>query len=106
MNATCYHLRNINGVKVVGGSLGMSRDISLAEGAEQVARTLGVAVKGDGRVVFTHNGQQVDAYLSIDPSRTEKGRDALRTWRAEKALAEAAARAEETPCHCCGRGPE
>ena len=101
MNATCYSLRNVLGVKVVGGSLGMSRDIPLAEGAAQVAAMLDVTVKSGGRVVFTRNGAEVYAYLSLDAGQTVKGRAALAQWRAERAAADAASL--DDACPHCGR---
>lgn len=94
MKATCYSFRNVKGEKIVGGSLGPS--ISLDEGAARVVAMLDVTVSRTGRVHFTRDGKEVSAYLSLDAYETDKGREALREWRA----AREAERAKT--CECCG----
>lgn len=93
MRATCYHFRNKNGTKVLGGSLSgsVARDLNAA--AEEIIARLGVAVTNGGRVHFVRNGQEVFVYLSVDASETERGRAALEDWRKAR---------EAEACPCCG----
>lgn len=99
MKATCYHFRDMKGPKIVGGSLGMSRPLTLDEGAAQVVAMLDVSVTTSGRVRFTHKGSEVYAYLSLDPSETEKGKAAKRAWLAAR---EAENREASEACPRCG----
>lgn len=81
MKATCYHLRSARtGLKVLGGSIS-SGGMNLDQAAEHLMNTLPVHVSESGHVYFTHRGSPVFAYLSVDPSETEKGRAALKAWR-------------------------
>ncbi len=84
MKATCYHFRDMNGKKILGGSLpnGMTLDAAAAH----VANAADVVVMNSGRVSFAHRGLPVWAYLSLDPEQTEKGCAALRAHREASAL--------------------
>lgn len=81
--ATCYHLRNMKGQKVVGGTLG---DLTLDDAVQYLTRCYGIGVNQNGAVHFLHNGEPVWAYLSVDPLQTEKGKFALREWKEARDL--------------------
>ena len=77
-----YHTRlyTDNTRKIVGGSFGGQID------AETVERLVNlhfeVFVKPSGRAVFVdQQGREVHLYLSVDPENTEKGKNALTSWR-------------------------
>lgn len=80
-----YHTRliNNNASKVCGGSFGGALDL---ETANRLVNThFNVIVKTSGTPVFVdREGREVSLYMSVDPSLTIKGAEALRLWRAEK----------------------
>lgn len=84
MNPTCYHLRRVSdGLKVVGGTIPRSIK-SLDEAAEWLTKQSEVAVSASGNVHFLYGGTPVWAYLSVEASETERGKEALRQWHIEK----------------------
>ena len=84
MKPTCFHLRRVSdNVKVVGGTVPKSC-ATLDEAAEWLSEGAPVVVSNTGSVQFTYGGTPVYAYLSVDPSETEQGKEALRQWRIEK----------------------
>lgn len=93
MRATCYHLRDLNGQKLVGGS--MPADIDLNDAARYLTLQLDVAVTPSGRVSFMHRDRPVWVYLSVDPSDTDKARAALAADRQRRADAQAAQDAQQ-----------
>lgn len=90
MQATCYHLRDLSGMKVLGGSLSMVAAIDLNTAAARLVAELDAAVLPSGRVSFMHKGKPVYAYLSVDPSGTDKARAVLAADRQRRAAAQAA----------------
>jgi response regulator of citrate/malate metabolism len=95
MNATCYHLRDMAGMKVLGGSLSMATPTDLNTAAARLVAELDVAVLPSGRVSFMRNGKPVWAYLTIDPTDTDKARAALAADRQRRADAQAAHDAQQ-----------
>ena len=96
-----YHTRlwADNTVKVVGGSFGGAIDM---ETVNRLMRLFEVAVKPSGSpVLVDREGREVRLYLSVDVESTEKGKLAMKAWHAEqtmlaeKAEADAEARAED-----------
>lgn len=80
-----YHTRldSNNTVKVVGGSFGGSIDM---ETVNRLTRLFTVIVKNSGTPVFVdREGREVRLYLAVDVGSTEKGAQALKAWRAERA---------------------
>jgi hypothetical protein len=80
-----YHTRlySDNTVKVVGGSFLGQLD------SETINRLVNshfdVVVKNSGTCVFVdRNGQEVSLYLTVDPSKTDKGVIAILEWQKEK----------------------
>lgn len=89
MKATCYHLRNQAGVKVLGGSIGLADsgpDLNAA--AARITNELDIIVTPSGRLSFAKDGKPVFAYLSVDPAETEKGQAVLAAYRNERARAQ------------------
>lgn len=82
IEATCYHLRNMQGQKVVGGTL--PRNMSLEDAANWLVEGAELTVTNSGQVHFLYGKQPVWVYLSVDPLQTEKGRLALKAWRDEE----------------------
>lgn len=80
--ATCYHLRNMQGQKVVGGTF--AQGMSLEEAAHWLVDGAELTVTNSGQVHFLYGKQPVWVYLSVDPLQTEKGRLALKAWRDEE----------------------
>lgn len=76
MNATCYHLRDMNGQKVLGGTPGMGATIDLNTAAARLVAEFDVAVLPSGRVSFMRNGKPVWAYLTVSPDGTAKAQAA------------------------------
>lgn len=97
MKATCYHMRNMIGVKVLGGSLSMAHAIDLNTAAAKLTAELQIVVLPSGRLSYAKDGTAVWVYLSLDPSETDKGKAVLRAHieardaadRKERDLAEA-----------------
>lgn len=85
MNATCYHIRNSKGEKILGGTIGMSNGIDLNLAADRIVKEHDMIVTNSGRVSFAKNGAEVFIYLSVDPSETDKGKKILKEWHAERA---------------------
>lgn len=86
MIATCYHLRDTRGVKVLGGSLNMGRGpkADLNQAAESLVNQTEIRVMPSGRLAFFHNDKPVSMYLSIEPSETLKGKEILRAHLAKR----------------------
>lgn len=85
-----YHTRLYidNSVKVTGGSFGGSIDL---ETVERLSRLFTVTVKPSGTPVFVdREGREVRLYLSVDCAHTEKGREAIKAWRAARHAEEVA----------------
>lgn len=84
-----YHtrLRDNNQVKVVGGSFGGTLDL---ETANRLVRShFTVTVKASGTPVFVdREGREVHLYISVDPGMTDKGKEAIKAWREERARQE------------------
>jgi hypothetical protein len=78
-----YHTRSVNNdEKVIGGSFGGRID---QETVERLTRFFTVTVMPSGTPVFVDDrGRRVRLYLTVDPSKTEKGKAALAAWRKEK----------------------
>lgn len=95
MKATCFHMRDMNGQKVVGGTLSMNshEGTDLNAAADHLTNELDVIVMPSGSVSFARAGKPVWVYLSVDPTQTAKGREALRAH--EQSSAEAARIAAE-----------
>lgn len=87
MNATCYHIRDLNGQKIVGGSLPDGFDLNSA--AHYLTMQLDVAVTPSGRVSFMHRDRPVWVYLSVSPDGTDKARAALAADRQRRAAQQA-----------------
>lgn len=82
-----YHTRAANGEnvgqKLTGGSFGGAID---QETVERITRLFHVKIKPSGTPVFVDKeGREVNLYFSIDPRKTEKGREALRAYNHEQA---------------------
>lgn len=79
-----YHtrLRGNDSVKCVGGSFGGDID---QETVERISRLFDVRVTKSGTAYFVDKeGRDVRLYFHIDADRTEKGKAALKAWRAER----------------------
>ena len=77
-----YHTRayNDNTTKLVGGSFGGKVDADTIE--RLVKSHFTVTVKPSGRAVFVdRSGREVSLYLTVDPSKTVAGREALAEYR-------------------------
>lgn len=83
MNATTYHIRDLNGQKVVGGSL--PADFDLNDAARHLTLQLDVEVTPSGRVSFMHRDRPVWVYLSVSPDGTDKARAAQAADRQRRA---------------------
>lgn len=95
MNATCYHLRDMNGQKVLGGTPGMGATIDLNTAAARLVAEFDVAVLPSGRVSFMRNGKPVWAYLTVSPDGTAKAQAALAADRQRQADLRAAQDAQQ-----------
>lgn len=95
MNATCYHLRDMAGQKVLGGSLSRATTIDLNTAAARLVADLDVAVLPSGRVSFMRNGKPVWAYLTVSPDGTPKAQAALAADRQRQADLRAAQDAQQ-----------
>lgn len=85
----CYHTRlhSNQNVKTTGGTFGGSID---QETVERLTRLFSVRVKPSGHVVFVdRDDREVSLYISVDAADTEKGKAALKEWRAERARVQA-----------------
>ena len=85
-NNICYHTRAANGEnvgqKLTSGSFGGAID---QETVERITRLFDVKIKPSGTPVFVDKeGREVNLYFSIDPRKTEKGKEALRNYRHEQ----------------------
>lgn len=80
MKATTYSYRCYNtGEKLVGGSI--PRNTSMDQAVDYITHTLRVEALGPDRCAFLYNGKRVHVYLSLDPTQTEKGMEAMRLYR-------------------------
>lgn len=93
MKATRYHYRNMQGLKVIGGTMGDGVDLNQA--ADRLTGWLDVVVMPSGRLSFAHKGQPVWVYLSVDPAGTDKGKAALKAHNAARRQAEADEQAKQ-----------
>lgn len=92
----CYHTRlsNDNTKKICGGSFSGQLDLDTAN--QLVSAHFTVAIKNSGRAVFVdREGREVSLYISVDPSDTIKGREAIAADRKERAIREAEAAKKE-----------
>lgn len=78
-----YHTRLINtDEKVVGGIFGGRID---QETVERLTRLFTVEILPSGTPMFVDSvGRPVRLYLTVDPGKTEKGKEAVRKWNEER----------------------
>lgn len=80
-----YHTRldSNNTVKVTGGSFGGSVDQETID--RLVNAHFSIKIKPSGHAVFVdREGREVNLYLTVDPLKTEKGKQAKAVWNKEQ----------------------
>lgn len=95
MKATCYHIRDAKGQKVLGGTLSMSSSLDMNAAAERLVAELELGVTNSGRLTFVRGGAPVAVYLSVDPSDSDRGRAVLRSHREAREREQVALRDKE-----------
>lgn len=95
MKATTYHIRSMDGTKLVGGTIGMGMPIDLNAAADRLLEEVELGITNSGRVTFMKDGRPVYVYLSVDPGETAKGKALLRAHNEAMAIRQAEAEAKE-----------